>query len=111
MARLLLLMVWLSARLVLARTGKDKNGMTSFTTWLGAAGLGIAAFLSATSNASAAACPAGVGVTTCTANGETFTLPGDPGIVGSSGNGLTLVADFTTSGQSNSGIAADVEAF
>jgi hypothetical protein len=85
--------------------------MTAFTKWLGAAGLGIAALLSGTSNASAAACPAGAGVTTCTANGQTFTLPGAPGIVGSSGNGLTLLADFTTSNQSNAGIAADVLAF
>ena len=85
--------------------------MTSFTKCLGAAGLGFAAFLSATSNASAAACSAGVGVTTCTANGQTFTLPNDPGVVGSNGNGLTLLADFTTSSQNNSGIAADVIAF
>ena len=82
--------------------------MTSFTKLLGAAGLGIAALLSGTSNASAAACPAGAGVTTCTANDQTFTLPGAAGIVGSNGNGLTLLADFTTSNQSNAGIAADV---
>lgn len=85
--------------------------MTSFTKWIGVTGLGIAALLSGTSNASAAACPAGAGVTTCTASNQTFTLPGAPGIVGSNGNGLTLLADFTTSNQSNAGIAADVLAF
>ncbi|HEY2614037.1 MAG TPA: hypothetical protein VGI94_24735 [Reyranella sp.] len=72
---------------------------------------GLLASMPVGSDAWAGACPATGGATTCTANGETFTLPGNAGVVGSSGNGLTFVTDFTTSGQSNSTIAADVTAF
>ena len=42
----------------------------------------------------------------CTISGETFTTTG-----GTSGSGLTFLASFTASGQSNSTIAADVLAF
>jgi hypothetical protein len=67
------------------------------------AGAVIALLASASQALASPSCPASPA---CVANGQTFTQTG-----GTSGNGLTFLAFFTTSGQSNSGIAADVLAF
>src|SRR5262249_22776211 len=79
-------------------------GMRKLLTAMVLAACSFAALVGASLPAAATpSCPA---TPSCLANGETFTQTG-----GTSGNGLTFMAFFTTSGQSNAGIAADVLAF
>jgi hypothetical protein len=74
--------------------------MKKFTVGLTVAG-GMVASLWGAPQALAGVCPASP---SCTLDGQTFTVTG-----GTSGNGLTFVASFTTPNQSNSSIATLVD--